>query len=151
MNEPDKNWEAWLHQKLRALPDTRAPKNLAPSVLRKIAARESVAWWRRPWLEWPAAAQIISGVLFAAPFAAAYFWQDSLMQLLRQAAAAEIGRWVFLKAAWTIGVTLAGIAQSLVASIKTSVLMIAGMVALAIYSAVVAVGALFCRVASEQA
>jgi hypothetical protein len=150
MIEPNKDWETWLHQRLRSLPATRAPKNLIPAVLQKIAARQSSVWWKRPWLEWPLAVQIVSAAVFCGTLATAYWCQDSLILLLRQSAASGLGHWSFLNAAWTITETLLGIAQYLVASIKTPFLMIAGMLALALYLAVVALGALLCRVASEQ-
>jgi hypothetical protein len=149
MIEPDKDWETWLHQRLRSLPDTRAPKNLIPEVLRKIAASKSRVWWKRPWLEWPAALQIVSASVFAAILTTAYWWQDSAILFVRQSAATELGRWTFLKATWTIAETMLDIGQYLVASITTPFLILAGALALTLYLAVVAIGALFCRVATE--
>lgn len=42
---------------LRALPPRRAPASLAPRVLRTIAARQQVPWYRQPWPQWPRAWQ----------------------------------------------------------------------------------------------
>jgi hypothetical protein len=149
MTPPNDDQETWVHQKLRALPDRRAPKNLIPAVLQKIQAGQRAVWWRRPWLEWPLSLRIASAALFGTALAASYWWQDSFILFIRQSAASGLAHSNLLKAAWTIGTTLLAIAQYLVASVKTPFLVVAGMVALALYLAVVAVGALFCRVASE--
>ena len=53
---PDPRLEAYLHRKLRALPDLQAPPTLAPRVLAAIHARAQ-AWWRRAWWDWPLAAK----------------------------------------------------------------------------------------------
>jgi hypothetical protein len=59
-HSPEENWEAWLDRRLRELPDRPAPASLAPRVLAAVAARAHCPWYRRPWLEWPRAAQVVS-------------------------------------------------------------------------------------------
>jgi hypothetical protein len=41
--------ERWLRQ----LPGRRAPSTLAPRVLAELARRARLAWYRRPWTDWP--------------------------------------------------------------------------------------------------
>ncbi len=52
----DPQLEAYLHRKLRDLPDLPAPVTLAPRVLARIQARAR-AWWRLAWWQWPLAAK----------------------------------------------------------------------------------------------
>lgn len=150
MSQPNQDWEAWLHGRLRALPDRRAPKNLIPSVLQKIAAIQSPVWWRRPWFEWPVALQVASGVLLAGVLASAFWWQDSAVLFARQSAASWLGHLAFFKVAWAIAQSLLGLAQYLLASIKTTYWIIVATLAGTLYLALVAIGGLFCRVATAK-
>ena len=38
---------------LRQLPGRRAPTTLVPRVLAELARRAQLAWYRRPWTDWP--------------------------------------------------------------------------------------------------
>jgi hypothetical protein len=150
MSLKNHDWEEQLSRRLRALPQQRAPGNLIPGVLAKIAARQSPVWWRRPWLEWPRALQISSGLLFAALVACIFWWQDSATLFVRQAATNWLEHWTLFKAAWAIAQTTFAIAQTLIASVKTLYWVIAAFVALVLYFSVIALGGLFCRVAGTK-
>lgn len=63
-----------LHRELCALPDLKAPGTLAPRVLAALAARQSLAWYRKSWMNWPAglralflvvSASLLGGMVFA--------------------------------------------------------------------------------------
>jgi len=43
-----------IHQLLRNLPDRTAPATLEARVMATIAAHQSLAWWKRPFMQWPA-------------------------------------------------------------------------------------------------
>jgi hypothetical protein len=43
-----------IHQLLHNLPDRPAPATLEARVMATIAARESLVWWKRPFMQWPA-------------------------------------------------------------------------------------------------
>ena len=58
----DREMEARLGQALRTLPQRRAPATLESRVLDALARRAPVAWWRRSFAEWPAAARVAFGV-----------------------------------------------------------------------------------------
>jgi len=62
----DRELEARLRQALRALPERRAPATLESRVLDVLARRAPLAWWRRSFGEWPAAARIAFSVTSAA-------------------------------------------------------------------------------------
>ena len=63
--EPSKNndLEGFIHEQLRKLPEREAPAGLSREVLRAIAAREALPWWRQPFTEWPAGVR--NGLYFA--------------------------------------------------------------------------------------
>jgi len=46
--------EKSVHSLLRNQPDRPAPETLEARVMAAIAARESLAWWQRPFMQWPA-------------------------------------------------------------------------------------------------
>lgn len=60
MNDPNEQRLAdRLHRKLRALPDLKAPRTLAPRVLAALAARQSLAWYRKSWTHWPVGMRLL--------------------------------------------------------------------------------------------
>ncbi len=59
---PRDDWEAWLEQQLRQLPNRPAPASLAPRVMAAVAARVRRPWYARPWLEWPRPWQAVSAL-----------------------------------------------------------------------------------------
>jgi hypothetical protein len=61
----DREMEARLGQALRTLPERRAPATLESRVLDALARRVPLPWWRRSFVEWPAAARVAFGVTSA--------------------------------------------------------------------------------------
>jgi hypothetical protein len=62
-----KRLETILHRELRKLPPVEAPSSLIADVMTAIQARRQAAWWRRPWLSWPAPIRALTlclGLLF---------------------------------------------------------------------------------------
>ncbi len=47
-------------QWLRQLPGRRAPATFVPQVLAELARRAQLAWYRRPWTDWPEAFRWLS-------------------------------------------------------------------------------------------
>ena len=45
--------EKAMHSLLRNLPDFRAPQTLESAVLRAIASRSTLNWWKQPFNAWP--------------------------------------------------------------------------------------------------
>lgn len=65
MGPINEDWESRLHQKLKSLPDLKAPKSLALRVRARLQA-EAQPWWRRPSWAWPRAGRAALLVLLAA-------------------------------------------------------------------------------------
>jgi len=60
----ERRWERRLHDELRQLPDCEAPDTLAPNVMAFIRSAENQrarTWYRRPFLQWPRAMQLVFG------------------------------------------------------------------------------------------
>ena len=56
---PDLELEQAIDRELRSLPDRPAPASLAPRVLRAIAERQRLPWWRKSFTHWPAPARLL--------------------------------------------------------------------------------------------
>ncbi len=52
-----------LHTKLRSLPEAPAPVSLAPAVLAIITQRSQLPWWRQSWFVWPASVRWATAAL----------------------------------------------------------------------------------------
>ena len=50
--------ERFIDQKLRELPQRRAPSTLESRVLAELARRAALPWWRRHFAQWPLAARV---------------------------------------------------------------------------------------------
>jgi len=53
------------HRLLRQIPGRHAPSTLAPRVLAELARRAQLAWYRRPWTDWPEVLRWFSTLLLA--------------------------------------------------------------------------------------
>ena len=51
--------ERWIHRTVRDLPPRRAPRSLEERVLREIARRAALPWWRQSFVHWPLAARAV--------------------------------------------------------------------------------------------
>jgi hypothetical protein len=61
--EPLKDWEKSIHEKLDALSEMEAPSTLIPGVMSRIRASETAPWYRAAWWQWPLALRIASVLL----------------------------------------------------------------------------------------
>ncbi len=57
-NSPE-DFEKFIHQALRSLPDRRAPRSLESRVFAAIEARASLPWWKHSFADWPLAARCV--------------------------------------------------------------------------------------------
>ncbi|MBI3876262.1 MAG: hypothetical protein HY300_09970 [Verrucomicrobia bacterium] len=55
--------EQLLHTKLRSLPEAPAPASLATTVLAIITQRKQLPWWRQSWFVWPASVRWTTAAL----------------------------------------------------------------------------------------
>jgi hypothetical protein len=90
--------EQRVGERLRRLPDVRAPRRLLPRVIAATAAARALPWYSRPWLTWPVALQAISMVIVAAIATAAWsFWSaasaSGTLQQAREATSAVRVLW----------------------------------------------------------
>jgi hypothetical protein len=90
--------EQRLGERLRHLPDVRAPRRLLPSVMAATAAARALPWHSRPWLTWPVGLQVLSIVIVAATATAAWsVWPEAsaigAVQQARQASSAVRVLW----------------------------------------------------------
>jgi hypothetical protein len=71
MPSPDfEKLEHQIHDALRALPARPAPRALETRVLAELARRAALPWWRRSYMQWPAALRYAFILLLAAAAAA---------------------------------------------------------------------------------
>lgn len=90
--------EQRVGERLRRLPDVRAPRRLLPNVMTATAAARAMPWYTRPWLTWPVVLQALSLVIVAAVATAAWsLWSDagatSAVQQAREATSAVRVLW----------------------------------------------------------
>jgi hypothetical protein len=76
----DKQLEKEIDRQLRDLPELTAPTGLIGRVMREIAARAQLPWYRQTWQSWPLALQALSLLLFLAMFAGLSFGGWKLTQ-----------------------------------------------------------------------
>lgn len=68
MNERQSHEErlaVWADRTLKQLPARPAPATLAPRILAQIARQSNLAWYQKPWMNWPRHFQLLSALLFA--------------------------------------------------------------------------------------
>ncbi|HEX4645859.1 MAG TPA: hypothetical protein VH598_09640 [Verrucomicrobiae bacterium] len=149
--EPDKNLEEWIHRRLRGLPELSAPGDIIrANVLRRIAAQQTMPWWKCPWLEWPRGMQVISFALLALALGTAGYFYDDIFAGAHVMTVKFAGTLQALKPIWTVTQSLLGATQVLVGSIKSYFLIIAGLAIAALYLSAVGVGTLCYRVAMAR-
>ena len=68
--DSDPGLQTAVHAELKQLPPLKAPASLVPNVLRLVAAKARLPWWRLSWWDWPVAAKA-SFLLFALSLVAA--------------------------------------------------------------------------------
>jgi len=75
----EKELEKFIHQQLQKLPEHDAPESLAANVLRAIAARENLPWWKQPFTAWPRNSQSLLLFALLAAFAGLIYaaWKPS--------------------------------------------------------------------------
>ena len=96
----DLDLERLVDRELKRLPVPPAPRTLLPRVMAAVAEARPLAWYSRPWLEWPWALQLLSIVLFGALASGGWMlWNQApaLALRLNQTAAVSRALWnVFL-------------------------------------------------------
>jgi hypothetical protein len=137
--DPDEKLEQLIHERLRALPDLEAPRQLIPAVLRKLAERKTMAWWKRPWLYWPRKMQLLSAALLIAVGAGAWFLGGNQF--------GATGAVQFLRPAWTFCGALLGALHAIMNSIPPAYLIVGASAVIFLYLSTLSVGALCYRVA----
>src|SRR5438270_920477 len=65
--------EAAIDRELKALPEIPAPPTLILRVLRAIARRQALPWFRRAWQTWPVSLRVLSFALLAVLFSGLCF------------------------------------------------------------------------------
>ena len=113
----DLDLERLVDRELKQLPLPPAPRTLLPRVMAAAATVRPVAWYRRPWLEWPWAIQALSVVIFGSLAAGGWsLWNQApeLASRVNQTAAVSRALWnvlfgpiTFVVVALTIVVGLA--------------------------------------------
>jgi hypothetical protein len=142
--------EKLLHQRLRALPDLRAPEELIPNVLQRIAAQKPDPWWTLPWLQWPRTPQVLSSAFLAALVAAACFLRAGIFSMFQASDGGLHGAPGFFRQFWTAAQTLSNVLERLIASLHFPWLTLAAIVVFALYLSVIGVGAVFYRLLAIQ-
>ena len=59
----DLDLERFVDRELKRLPTPQAPRTLLPRVMSVVAGTRPLAWYSRPWLDWPWALQLLSLVV----------------------------------------------------------------------------------------
>ena len=62
-NNKEKQLEQLIHRELRSLPEVPAPVTLVHRVMLAVLERAKLPWWKRSWLAWPFAIQLVSLVV----------------------------------------------------------------------------------------
>ena len=148
--EPDKNLERLIHERLRALPEMEAPQTLVSGVLRKIEARRNAAWWKQAWPEWPRGMRILSGVLLLSLAGSVFAFHDQILGSLGDLVGRITVGSHFLKPVWTLLETLLGVVQILAGSIKSQILIIGTVVVGMLYLSTIGLGTMVYRVVAGK-
>jgi hypothetical protein len=143
--EPEDQLAAALHRELRQLPTHRAPANLLPRVLAKLASAERRAWWERSWFEWPRAVRRLAGaatgVMVATLVGIGLLLLNSDLLLGVAGSASH---------AWSVFGALGNAASLLGRAIPSSALIALGALLAASYLCAIALGTAFCRYALHR-
>jgi hypothetical protein len=148
--DPEKNLERWADERLRALPELRAPQTLIPDVMRRIAAQQTKVWWRCAWPEWPRGMQILSFAVLAAALCAAWYYGGDYKVSTDGLTGQFGGVLSFLRPIWAFVTALAGAFHVVVGSIKTEYMIIGGALVGMLYLMAVALGSLCFRLATVR-
>ncbi len=138
-----------LHAKLRALPDLAAPDSLAPAVLATLERRASRPWWRQSWFAWPATVRAATTALALVTLALCGWFAAGAWQ---GATAAAAGATDWVSQSWLME-SLAVVMRALGAlsrSVYALLLVGAGLVVATVYSATLVMGALCWRLAAQR-
>ena len=72
-HEFEYEWEKELDQRLKNLPEKKAPDSLIANVMAEIDRRSQKAWYQQSYYQWPVAVKIASMTLFAGLGIAVFF------------------------------------------------------------------------------
>jgi len=150
MNDEPDQLESVLHEKLRALAEIQAPADLVPQVLRRLDAPDARPWWRRPWMEWPGFAQVISAAFLSALAGGACYWRESVLAVVRDWSRHIPGVSAFWHETCLIAQTFGDVFGHFLAAARFPWLAGAAAVVISAYLGVIGVGAIFCQVLSRE-
>jgi hypothetical protein len=104
MDAPEnKELERFIHEQLRKLPEHEAPANLLENVMKVIAARRALPWWKQPFTEWPRQNQALLFAALAMMLGGAFYLAWTPAEQLSAAALAEKARpFAWLRIAETV-------------------------------------------------
>lgn len=81
LTDPHYQLEREIDRELKALPEIPAPATLILRVMRAIAQRQALPWFRRAWQTWPASLRVVSFATLAILFGGLCFgiWELSVL------------------------------------------------------------------------
>ncbi len=143
----EKQLEQAIGEKLRALPELSAPREIALRVMSTLATRAALPWYRRSWQTWSPAAKAVSLSLLLASFSGLSFvgWKvseaDTLTKLLPQ-----IGDWLeTLNVIWNTVQVLAGAALLALRKLSPNFFIVCALIGALTYAACIGVGTVLFR------
>jgi hypothetical protein len=148
-SEFEKQIEREIDRQLKELPDLIAPPTLISRVMREIAARAQLPWYRQAWQSWPWTLQVVSMFALLALFAGV---SVGCWELTQSAGAAELrshfhGAWFTATSLWsTLNVLLGALLLSVKQLGTGFILGCLAAVALA-YATCIGLGAAYFRLA----
>lgn len=149
MESPEHNdLERFIDEQLRRLPQREAPAGLVRNVMKTIAARENMPWWKQPFTAWSRRKQMLLFVALAAAFGGALYLAWSPAEQLTAGSLIDKAR----PFAWISGVleTFFGSLWMALRSMPWTWLAAIGAVFMLMYSACLAAGVALYRVASHR-
>jgi hypothetical protein len=138
--------EEQIDQKLKALPELRAPETLVLRVLRAIESKANLPWFRRAWDTWPTWFRLVSFLILASAFGGLCFGGWELSNAGSSLAAQKLAVPVATTGAlWSAAQTLFGAAAIAFKSLGAG--FVTGCIAAVIlgYALCLALGAAFLR------
>ena len=149
-NEPDKNLERLIHEKLRDLPPVPAPDTLVARVRARVDARAHLPWWQQPWMTWPVAPRVMSALVVLGGIGGAGYLLEVHVPGVGQSldgVAQSLGNWSWV---WELAATLGNALLLLMDSFGTNYILIGAGLLLASYLSCIGLGTLCYRLTYQK-